>query len=176
MNTTDSNDTMAATGESHALTPRQRRFADLYLTGMPAGQAYTRAGFKDQSPASAASRMLARNVPLGAYIAAERRRMADQSRLSKWQVIDFLCRVITTPVHGLPDNSDLIQEHVTISSAKGDILRVRVKMISKIDAIKQLNVILGWSIPDRPGETTEAEAFSEFFRKLRNGEDLRSPI
>jgi len=167
---------ITATTEFPGLTFRQRRFADLYLTGVPADQAYTRAGFKDQSPASGASRLLSRNAELNAYIAAERKRMADQCRLAKWQVVDFLCRVITTPVHGLPDNSDLIQEHVIISSAKGDVLRVRVKMISKIDAIKQLNILLGWSIPDKPGETTEAEAFSEFFRKLRNGEDVRTPL
>lgn len=174
MNTPKSNDTPETSLPlDEGLNPRQRTFADLYLSGVPATRAYTRAGFQSQSASSNAYRLLA-HPSVAAYIAAEQKRMADESRLQKWQVIDFLCRVITTPVHGLPDDSPLIQEHVTMSSANGDFTRIRVKMISKLDAIKQLYLFLGWSGTDLPvTQRSEDEIVSEAFGKMlddiRNG-------
>jgi len=105
MNTTCPNDATTVIRGPHGLIRRQRRFADLYLSGMSADQAYIHAGFKDKCPATAASRLLARNGPLNVYIAARRKHLAGPGQLAKWEVVDFLCRVITSPLNNVPGAS-----------------------------------------------------------------------
>ncbi len=135
----------------HGLSKRQKAFADFYLDGLErnvaAGVAYVRAGYSNNGAAEGASRLL-KNDKVADYIAAEQERLSERSRVKKWQVLEFLSDVITTPVGDVDENSALAQE-VTRDEIGEETVRTKIKMVGKIEAIDRLARMLGWNEPEK---------------------------
>jgi hypothetical protein len=126
--------------------PLHQRFADLVLRGMPAPEAYRKAGFKSapgHSSESAASRML-KNVEVARYIQAVRAevaaRAADDTVGTVLEKRQFLARVWRTPLLSIdptdPErkNGDLILKYKRIESEDGSA----VEEIVKLDPLKAI--------------------------------------
>jgi phage terminase small subunit len=133
---------MNTTEKPPAMTARAKRFADLHLSGMPAGRAYTKAGYSatGNSAEAAASRLL-RNVQVSRYIVLERKRMQGAGEIERDEIVGFLAKVLRTPVGEVTEGSVLAQEYTDEVSETG--ARKRVKMVGKMDAVKQLCTMLG---------------------------------
>lgn len=91
--------------------------------------------------------------------------------LTKEEALGFLARVVRTPINQVDAGSDLCQEHsedaIQIGGPvgklkRGDspegnervepsrtVIRTRVKMPGKIDAVKQVAVMCGWNAPEK---------------------------
>lgn len=140
---------MSAAKDEFGLSFRERKFAEAFTGGMPAGRAYEKAGYqaRGNSAESLASKML-RKDKLKAFVLAERRRMAEADQFQKWQLIEFLTRAITTPVGRVDEDSDLAQE-VTRDEVGEMVARTRVKSVGKLEAAKQLATLLNWNAPEK---------------------------
>jgi hypothetical protein len=130
----------------HNLTPRQKAFADLFLTGSPAGRAWSRAGYLATGNAAEAQASAALRKPkFKAYIKAERARLDKEGEFERSNLVDYLVSVIRTPVGQLDGGSPLVQEYIVQDSETGTI--TKVKMANKLQACSQLAQILGWNKP-----------------------------
>lgn len=58
-------------------------------------------------------------------------------------------------------------------STNDDIGLIPVESINKADAIKVLNLLLRWTIPDKPVEHTGVAAFTQFIHGIHNNRDLK---
>jgi hypothetical protein len=135
--------------DEHGLNVRERKFADLYLTGMAAGRAYEAAGFTARGASADTQASLAlRNPKVSRYIQDERRRAAEASRMERWELVGYLCRVLRTPVGRVDEDSDLAQE-VAREEVADEVVRSRIKMVPKLEAAKQLAQILGYNEPEK---------------------------
>lgn len=134
--------------DEHGLNLREKKFADGFLKGLPAGTAYEKAGYKSRGVTAQviACQNLAK-PKIKAYVRAERQRMAEADQFQKWQLIEFLGRVITTPVGRVDEMSDLAQE-VTRDEIGEEVARTRVKIVPKLEAAKQLATLLNWNAPE----------------------------
>ena len=131
----------------HSLSIQQKKFCDFYLEGMPAVTAFVKAGYSAKHANSSASRML--RVPhVAAYIEAEREAMSERTRIKKWEVLDFLSDTIKTPVGEIDETSPLAQE-VTRDEIGEEVVRSKIKMVGKIDAVDRLAKLLGWYAPEK---------------------------
>lgn len=141
----------AAKGGS-VLNERQRKFAERYATGLPAGRAYEQAGFKASGATAneAASRLL-KNVNVCQYVRSLRRRAAESSEavtiLSIIEKRQFLARIVRTAISEVTAKSDLCQEHTETTTETGGT--VKYKMPCKLRAL-ELDAKLA-------GELTEKE-------------------
>lgn len=158
-----------STKDENGLNPREKRFADLVIGGTPGGRAYEQAGYaaRGASADTLASRLL-RKIKVSAYIKAERKAISEQARIDKWQAMDFLQDALLTPVGQVTADSILAQEVVT-DSLDGATLRTKVKMVSKLDALKQLASMLGWNAPEKK-EIDVSDRLAEMVRLTRKGE------
>lgn len=86
--------------------------------------------------------------------------------LSKQERMEWLTRVVTTPVGEVDERSDLCQE--VVASDQG----VKVKMPGKIEAIRELNRMDGAYEPERIEVRSEL-SFSVLLRKLKGSELVR---
>jgi hypothetical protein len=86
-----------------------------------------------------------RNVQVSAYIAAERKRMAAAGEIARDEIVGFLAKVIRTPIGEVTAGSRLAQEYHEETTDHGT--RKRVKMIGKMDAVRQLCSMMGWNAP-----------------------------
>lgn len=161
----DISKTMSTTN-NHGLSKRQKDFADFYLEGLErntaAGVAYVRAGYSQNGAAEGASRLL-KNDKVAAYISAEQERLSERSRIKKWQLLEFLSDVITTPVGEVDENSALVQE-VTRDEVGEETVRTKIKMVGKIDAVDRLVRLLGWNMPEK----IEVDGVQELAAALAN--------
>jgi hypothetical protein len=90
---------------------------------------------------------LRRHPEIAAFIRREQRAAAEANRLERWQLVDWLQRVIRTPVGEIDAASPLAQEFEESTTAAG-VARRRVKMVDKLEAAKQLAALLGWTAPE----------------------------
>ena len=134
--------------DEHGLSGREKKFADFVLRDVPAGRAYEKSGYtaRGASADSLGCKML-RKDKVKAYIRGERQRMAEDDQFQKWQLIEFLGRVITTPVGEVDEMSDLAQE-VTRDEIGEEVARTRIKIVPKLEAAKQLATLLNWNAPE----------------------------
>jgi len=135
--------------DKEGLSPRHRKFADLFIGGMPAGRAYENAGYsaKGNSAVVCAGKLLT-NVNVKAYVRKRRRELAEADQFEKWQLIEFLTRIITTPVGQVDENSDLAQE-VTRMEIGENVVQTKIKIAGKLEAGKQLATLLNWNEPEK---------------------------
>lgn len=140
---------MAGTKDEDGLSPRQRKFAELFLCGpkgepMPAGRAYEAAGYASRGDAAdvCASKML-RTPKVAAFVKRRRREIAEAAQIEKWELIDFLTRGLLTPVGDVNAKSDLAQE------VQVDEAGMKIKMVGKLECAKQLATLLQWNAPEK---------------------------
>lgn len=143
------------------LTEKQKIFARGLFEGLSQREAYKRAydctKKKDKTVDELASR-LARNAKVKGYLDGLNKEVEKSAVLSKQERMEWLSRVVTTPMCEVDEQSDLCQEMV--SSDQG----VKMKMPGKIDAIRELNRMDGAYEPEK------IEVKSEFsFSTLLNG-------
>jgi phage terminase small subunit len=149
-----------------SLSPRQKAFADFWITGMPARRAYQLAGYKVRGNSAAVQACVAlKNPKIVAYIKAERQVLAELARLEKWEIIKFLQDVITTPIGRLDETSPLVQE-MTREEIGGNVVRVKIKIVSKMDAAKQLAFLMGWNAPEQV-EIDATKKLADLLRRIR---------
>lgn len=135
---------------SETLNPRQRKFAELVVDGMAAGRAYEKAGYAARGgTADSSAYKLLRNAQVYDYIQELRRKAAARSEMKRWEMIEWLTRVIRTGPGSLGPESELAQEFQTDELPEGS--RTRVKMVPKMEAAKQLATLLGWTVPEADG-------------------------
>lgn len=134
--------------------PRRLRFAMLVAGGVPAGRAYEQAGFTQRGARADSAGARLRHLPdVVAMIRHEQRRTAEANRLERWQLVEWLQAAILTPVGRIDANSPLAQEVTDTANASGTVRRV--KAVGKLEAAKQLAVLLGWTEPDHAGGNAE---------------------
>ena len=149
------------------LNHRQKKFADLRLEGLPAGIAYIQAGYSSAHPRTEASKLL-KNEKVATYIARQQELLNEQCLVNQVQVMNYLTHIIMTPIGRLDEESPLTQEFTADPTPNGGI-RKRVKMVSKMDAIKQLCTMMGWNAPQQH-EVQASSELAEMIRKARAGE------
>lgn len=145
------------------MNDRQRRFAELVVSGRPAGRAYEEAGYSARGHAAdvEGSKFLTK-PEIAAYIAQLRAESAKDARLSKAQVIAFLCDVIATPIGEVTPDSRLAQEYEAPSESRGG----RIKMPGKIPAVQELAKLCGWYAPEKV--EVKADSLAELIREIRS--------
>lgn len=158
-----------STKDEFGLLPKQRIFVDLYLGGMFATQALRAAGYRNADAAKAAHRMLQRKA-VRAYLKAERERLAKAAGMEKEVLVNWLCRVILTPIGRAADeNRDLLEMEKVREYRDGRSVR-RVRMVSKMAAVRQLVSLMGWGPPERREAKREGEdELTEIIRRVRKG-------
>ena len=70
--------------------------------------------------------------------------------MKRWEMIEWLTRVIRTGPGQVGPDSELAQEYQSDELPEGT--RTRVRMVPKMDAAKQLATLLGWAGPELSGE------------------------
>lgn len=148
------------------LSPKQKKFADLRLEGLPAGIAYLQAGYSTAHPRPSARKLL-KNETVAAYIAAQQEILNERCLLSQVQVMNYLTHIIVTPIGRLDEESPLTQEY-SVDLVGKETTRKRVKMVGKMDAVKQLCTMMGWNAPQQH-EVTATSELAEMIRKARAG-------
>ncbi len=129
------------------LTPKQEKFVELFTGGMDAKNAYIAAGYSPRGAEGAASKMQ-RVAKVRAAIEAARAELREKSRMKKEDALDWLIDVLRTPVGEVDENHVLAQEVVT--DELGDtIVRRRVKMVGKMEAMEKLAKMLSWYEPEK---------------------------
>lgn len=164
---------MAGTKDEDGLSPRQRKFVELFLCGpkgepMPAGRAYEAAGYASRGDAAdvCASKML-RTPKVAAFVKRRRREMAEAAQIEKWELIDFLTRGLRTPVGEINEDSDLAQEVIEDEIAE-QVVKRKIKMVGKLECAKQLATLLQWNAPVKVELDSTAE-LAELVGLVRKG-------
>lgn len=143
------------------LNPRQEKFAQLYVDTGNATQSYRDAGYqpKTDRTAEVSAHNLLRNPKVEKRVEELRKKASDKSELTRDDIVRFLCDVVRTPIDeivrtalddGAP-TSPLLQE---VSSGK---FGTTYKMPGKMDAIKELNRMLGNYEPEKINLSVEDE-------------------
>lgn len=132
------------------LTEKQKEFARGVFEGKSQREAYKAAydcsKKKDKTVDELASR-LSRNVKVQEYLSSLNAEVEKVAIMSKQERMEWLSRVVTTPINAVDGESDLCQEYTetqgeTFSSTK-------YKMPSKLGAIAELNKMDGAYEPEK---------------------------
>lgn len=136
--------------DADGLNVRERKFVDLYLAGRPAGRAVEEAGYTTTTVGSSdvLGSELIRKPKIAAVILRDRKLAAEAAQLQRWEIVGFLCDVVRTPVGQVDEQSNLAQE-VTRDEIGEALVRTKIKMPAKLDAVKQLCAMLGWNAPEK---------------------------
>lgn len=117
------------------LNPRQRKFAELVATGIPAGRAYEQAGYDSRgTDADANAARLIANDKVSRFVQSLRWEAETESKkatiLTIQQKREFLARVVQTPIGTVDEDSDLCQAFKLGESTR------EIKMPDKLRAIE----------------------------------------
>lgn len=121
---------------------RQVRFLQVLASGADRYSAMEEAGYKQSRSvmASTAKRIL--SSPSGAkYLAELQERSAALAVMSLQEKREFLAAIVRTPIGKVDEKSPLCQEYVVVENESGSA--VKVKMPSKLEAIKEDNRLAG---------------------------------
>lgn len=147
------------------LNPKQEKFCQLYATTGHATQSYLGAGYAaNQKPRVAeanASRLLSK-ASIQKRLAELRNEVAKESLLTRSDIIKYLCEVITTPINAVDGDSRLTQE------LQHGMEGMKLKMVGKMDAIKELNRMMGNYEPEKVELNVEGELLSMLRRVTGN--------
>lgn len=124
---------------------RKEKYCQLRAVGQNMSEAYANSGFK---PHGGNARRLSQNELILSRIEQIRSEAAENARMKKADLIEFLESAIKTDVNSVDEKSRLAQEVTTETLGKG-VLRKKVKMVGKIDAAKLLAVLTGWNAPEK---------------------------
>ena len=146
--------------------PRRQKFALLILEGVPAGRAYEQAGYHQHGArADSAGHKLRHRPEVAAFIAHRQESLQQSAQTTSEQLAEWLVAVIQTPCGNLDGTSRLVQKY-HCEEIGGIVIRKRVEMVSKLDACRQLAVLMGWNKPERV-EFTAAEQLAELIQTIR---------
>lgn len=135
------------------INDRQRRFAELIIAGKTAKDAYFCAFPRCKSPKTAETEgsKLQKNPKVAAFIKSLRSEVAEKVKSNlvaeKSEALEFLTRVLRTPVGDISQASDLCQEF-TMDQINDEMIRTKTKMPDKLRAIERLARLLGWDSPE----------------------------
>jgi len=140
---------MAARKKSQEITPAISKFIDLYLANpQNAGQAYIDAGHKVKL---ASARVIACNKLQAPEVIAEikkrQSKMQEAAHISRMEIVGFLADTIRTPIGKIDEMHRLTQEH-SVDEVGDMTMKTKIKMPSKLEAIKILNSMMGWNAPE----------------------------
>lgn len=152
------------------LNDRQRMFAELVVSGMPAGRAYEQAGYKSRGAAADvnASKLI-RNPKVSKFMAELREKAMESAQMSLNEALAFLADAIRTPVGEVDENHPLCQEWVRQEVGDGgenvSTWTIRTKMVGKLEAVKQLALMMGWNKPEE--HKHQVDGLTTLMEKLR---------
>lgn len=153
-----------------ALTIKQQRFCELFVSGISATQSYLDAGYAcSRSSARSNGAELRKNPAVAAYIAGLRAPDVTQAILTKDMKLRYLAELIRTPIGHIGPDSPFCQEYVeTVQADTGPRGRlrdvqnpakdeavapprklVRVKMADKLRAIELHSKLAGDFEPEK---------------------------
>lgn len=94
-----------------------------------------------------------------AYVKVQREKLAEKAGIEREELVWWLWRVIWTPIKHAEEQSELLESHREWTTKDGR-QRQRVRMVSKMAAVKQLVSMMGWGAPEKeepegPGELAE---------------------
>lgn len=148
------------------LTEKQKTFARGVFEGLSQREAYKKAydcsTKKDKTVDELASR-LARNAKVKEYLEELNKEAESPLVLTKQERLEWLSRVVRTPLHEVDDHSDLCQELTETSGPNG--CSTKIKMPSKLGAIAELNKMTGAYAPEKV-ETKVEHSFSSLLKGL----------
>jgi phage terminase small subunit len=141
------------------LSPKQKRFVELYHVTGNASEAYAEAYGIAKAAASTSAWRALRRPEVRDYLAEMEGDAREFVEATREEIVEYLLSVVLTPVGDLTPESVLAQEWS--EDEKG----IRVKMPSKIAAIQELNRMLGFHGVHRVEVTAEADVV-EMLRTL----------
>lgn len=132
---------------ANALTGQQRKFVEIYSTGVPAGRAYEQAGYVQRGVKadSAASRLLTSNDKVKAYLAELKEQSKADCRWTKKRALDYLADIMETPIGEIGPDHELAQEYQQGTEATGE----KIKMPAKLDAFDKMAKMCDWYAPEK---------------------------
>lgn len=133
------------------LTEKQKEFARLIVVDKLSKpdayrKAFAKKDMKSVTASKAASR-LSKNVEIQRYMDILNAQLDKSAILTKQERMEWLSRVVTTPLREVNDDSDLCQELTETSSENG--CTTKIKMPSKLGAIAELNKMDGAYEPEK---------------------------
>lgn len=148
---------------SSTLTEKQKEFARLLVEGKLSKpdayrKAFNRKDMKQVTASKAASR-LSKNVEIQRYMDTLNAKLDKSTVLTKQQRMEWLSRVVTTPIGDIDNTSELCQE------SSIDENGMKFKMPSKIAAIAELNKMDGAYTPQKM-EVDAGENFMSLLASL----------
>jgi phage terminase small subunit len=131
------------------LNPRERAFVDAYIVSGQATDAYRKAGYAATTAraANVGAHKILHRPRVAAAIAAERAALRAASRMTKEDAIDWLCDAIRTPIGEIDEKNQLAQEW-TVEEVGELTTKTKLKMVPKLESLKQLALMLGWNAPE----------------------------
>jgi len=141
------------------ISPRRLIFLEHVASGLPYGEAYTKAGFKSSATNASrdASRLL--QIPeLQAKLKQLQAAASAQATMKRHELVAYLCAAIRTPLAEIDDTHELAQEVTRYYHRDGTLSHEKVKIVNKLDAAKLLITLLGWSKPEPDPQEAESEA------------------
>ena len=148
----------AAPKKQRRINSRQLIFVHLVAGGMQKMKAYLEAFGRVVENGYAP--VLARKPNVSAEIQRLQSEAEAASHIQRDEALRFLAEIIRTPVGDLHHKHPLVQD--VIVTRRGEVETVRVRGISKLDALKLLAQICGWL---RPGEKEE-EPLTVILKKM----------
>lgn len=146
--------------------PRRHTFALLILEGVPAGRAYERAGYHQRGArADSAGHKLRHRPEVAAFIDHGQESLRQSAQTTREQLAEWLIAVIQTPCGHLDGTSPLVQKFHS-EKIGGTVIRIRVEMVSKLEACRQLADLMGWNKPERV-EFTAADQLADLIQTIR---------
>ncbi len=127
------------------LNEKQEKFAQARAKGVAATEAYRMAGYKVD--AGAASN-LSKSLKIRQRVIELQAKTEALSALTKEQAMAILAEIIITPAGDITKNHRLCQEWSKDEIGEM-VIRTKVKMPSKMDALKLLGSWCGWENTDK---------------------------
>lgn len=142
---------MKREGNKSRTTEKKKEFARLLVDGRLSKadayrKAYKRKDMSNEAASKAASR-LSKDAEIVRMIDELNAQLNKSAVLTKQERMEWLSRVVTTPLHEVDDDSDLCQEHSVTTGENSST--ERIKMPSKIAAIAELNKMDGAYAPEK---------------------------
>ena len=123
--------------------PKHERFAQLVARGdLSATRAYIKCGYSKNGADVSASKLLG-NARVSGRIQELQSESAQDCKLSKKQVLDFLAEVMTTPAGSVHKAHQLCQSFKDTDQAN------EIRMPDKLAAATQLAKMCGWNEPEK---------------------------
>lgn len=142
------------------MNSRQRIFAENYVKGMSASQAYCDAGYsaKGKAAESAAQRLL-RNVLVSAYITEMQEAAKDAAIATVRDRLVFLSLSLITPLSEIDETNPLCVE-MTVDTIGEEVVRKKIKKVDPLRAADLLNKMTGAYTPQKVEVSADDELTS----------------